>query len=573
MVVNVIKEFLGTVGSAFRGKVGTGEMFIGDTLYTLEKVRNVYIGDFGSGAKVSFEYKWRKKRGRFSLDSEKESNPHVIIVGMSGFGKSTLLKSLMIEMHRIGRHIIVFDAHDEHSGIIKSVGGRVYNSRYSGINILSLDGMTVGERISELVGVFKSMYGLGHIQTTKLSSCMWYCYRNRGARSRNSISVNEPDMSDLIRELDIFIRNSKTVGERNTLMHLRYRLDVFDSETFRKNNVDIKCREDVMLFLTGSLPNNESRYLYMHELLQRLYHNMHASDKETGVNTYLIIDEAQFLIDESSGESGIIRKLIEEGRKYGFGVIMATHMPTKIPRAAIANASTFMTFYLREPSDISYASNIIGGGNPGKAYAVRSMIEKLKRNEAILISTASRRPVVIRTRRVNADGVYSHVLPESAELQNTGEPVRDFEIRRRIGRIPKSEGVESIEVESMGSKERWFMRKKGNVSIEHEVCIRKLSDILSSKGITHKIVDVPSGPDIEAYRKGRKVAIEYETGKKRVYKTVDMIRRRGRAYNHIIVVVKDSSFDEFSNRIRGMAIVIPYSQADRIVEHIDSMLS
>lgn len=571
MVVNVIKEFLGTIGQAFQGKAETDRVYIGDMGYSLERVKNIYIGDFGSGTKMSFEYKWRRKHGRMFLDPGKETNPHMIIVGMSGFGKSTLLKSLMVEMHKVGKRMIVFDAHNEHSEVIKSIGGRIYDSRYSGINILALDGMTVGERISELVGVFKSMYSLGHIQTTKLSSCMWYCYRNKGARSKNSVSVNEPNVSDLIRELDVFIRNSKTVGERNTLLHLRYRLDVFNSETFKRSNVDMKNSNETMLFLTGSLPNNESRYLYMHELLQRLYNNMHSLEKETGINTYLIIDEAQFLIDESSGESGIIRRLIEEGRKYGFGVMMATHMPTRIPKAAIANASTFITFYLREPTDISYASNILGGGNPGKAYAVRNMIEKLKRNEIVIVSTRTRKPVMVRTRKIRSGNAHNSMVPESAELQSTNEPIKDSEIRKRIGKLPESKDVESIEIGENKAKERWFMRRKGNVSIEHEVCVRKISDILSKRGVTHKIIDTPNGPDIEAYRKGERIAVEYETGRKRVRKTADMIRRRRERFKHVMVVVNDSYLSVFRKGIDGAA-VMPFSEAERIVENIDEAL-
>lgn len=552
IIVNNIKKLLVFINFIFISKNIEEQISIGKIRYKLRIIKKICIGEMYKTDNTSY-YKWIRSRGKFCIDLSKESNPHMIIVGMSGFGKSTLLKSLIIEMYGKGKNIIIFDAHSEHKDIVTYLNGSIYDSRYVGINILALDGMSVRERISEFVGVFKSMYGLGYIQTTKLSNCLWYCYRNKGAKSKNSLVVNEPTMSDLMNELNIFIKNARTSSEKNTLLHLKYRISLFDSDAFKNNNIDIKNLNRTTLFLTGGL-NNESRYLYMHELLSRLYQTMHNKDKEKGVHTYLFIDEAQFLIDESVGESSIIRKLIEEGRKYGFGVIMATHMPTRLPKAVVANAATFITFYLREPSDILYSANILTGNKSELTNQIKSMISKLLKNQAMVITTRMRKPIVVQTDDFVTvkNRIDNFSLKDCAKFQAPKEPMLESEIRemKHLG-----SNSEKFVIKNVDGEEKWFMQKRGNVGIEHEVYVRKISDLLAEHKIKHRIIDNPNGPDILAYFKEKRIAIEYETGKKHILMTLDMLRRRKNKFENIVVVVNDFYFEKYKNKLKDFTII------------------
>ncbi len=506
-----------------RGAYNEDSISIGKLMYKLQGVRS-----FAFGRPSNYTYhKWKRVwlNTDASLRPGAESNPHLVIFGMSGFGKSTLIKSLILEMHRQGKRIIVFDAHEEHSGLIRSVGGNVYDSKEVGINIMALDGMTVGQRISELTNLFRDMYKLGYIQVNKLSSCMWYCYRNVGARGFDSYVAKDPTIPDLINEINVFIKNSKSVAERNTLTHLRYRLSTLNSGPFKNESLDMGRLGSPALFLTANLPNNDARFVYMHELMQRMYHRMHSYEKEKGVKTYLFVDEAQFLIDESGNESGVLRKLIEEGRKYGFGVVMATHMSTRIPKQIIANAATIASFYQREPSEISYISSIMGGGNPSKIDAARNMLLKLKTNQVMLMSTVFRDPIVVRTRR------QDKIITTSA-----------------TARIEAAATVSS--------------KRRSNPGPEHEAYLKVISDDLAMHGIKHKVLDGPNQPDIEAYIDNSKIAIEYETGMKNLSATRLMLERRTSSYKHIVVFVNDGSYQRYADGLSGMGLVlVPASSA------------
>ena len=142
----------------------------------------------GKGGNMIFEERafWKRQDKEIVLYPSREPNPHIIIVGMSGFGKSTLLRSMLRDINRGGTPTIIFDAHDEHECHRKALGGRVHDSSCSGVNILDLDGYTVSARIAELTNLLKSVYSLGYVQAMRLSQCMWYMYRKAGAKGKDA---------------------------------------------------------------------------------------------------------------------------------------------------------------------------------------------------------------------------------------------------------------------------------------------------------------------------------------------------------------------------------------------------
>ena len=114
----------------------------------------------------------------------REPNPHILISGMSGFGKSMFFKSVLMDVAKAGIACMIFDGHNEHEKAVQGLGGTVHDSRNGGINILSLDGATVADRTAELTGLLGNVYKLGHIQSTKLGQCLRYTYRRFGGQGQ-----------------------------------------------------------------------------------------------------------------------------------------------------------------------------------------------------------------------------------------------------------------------------------------------------------------------------------------------------------------------------------------------------
>ncbi len=507
-----------------------------------------------SGGRISafMGFAWKRKRGSATIIPSLESNPHIVIFGMSGQGKSTLLRRMVADISSSGKPAVIFDAHNEHESLVVSLGGRAINASESGLNIFSLEGSSVGERISELTALFRKVYSLGYIQSVKLGECMWYSYRKCGAMGREDTQIPKtPTLNDVLLEMGVFIRNSKSVSEKNSLTHMRSKLSSLASQSARGESFEISdITSGVSSFSLAGLRSEEAQIIYINELLRRLYISMKAREKENGISLYVVIDEAQFIINDS--DSQILKKLVEEGRKYGVGTIIATHMASRLPKEIIANASTFITFYPREPQEINYLTSLLSSGIQERADEVRKMLRRLRRNEAMVMSYSLREPCVIATsgaQAFRASPPHGPVQPISAR-----KPVKVDEWR-----AGDYTNAQKLEIGSDGNSEKWVMERNGSLSIEHEVSVRKIFEELDSEGIRSIIVDNSSGPDLIAFLQGRKIAVEYETGKKSIKSTANMIDRRSREFYAVLIAVNENAYAFYKNYFeRDNVKVVPY---------------
>jgi len=308
--------------------------------------------------------------------------------------------------------------------------------------------------------------------------------------------------------------------------------------------------------------------------------------KEHGISMYIMIDEADFLISSTGSGSYMVNQLISEGRKYGVGVILATHTACDLDRQIVANTSTFISFYPREPSDVNYIANILSGGLPEKALSVKNKLHQLKVNEAILMSGIFKEPVLLRTRSAIIESERLPAVLEPAALIGSVEkaltlarkPIRYEEFVKKFGAADKAAlfamGIECITLECNGIKEKWLMKRNPSLSLEHETYVVKIAKELNNMGISYAIIDNCSGPDLVAYVDGKEIAIEYETGKKMLRETICMMSRRLEQYYKVVVVVNDAYYDSYQKNVSKSGIsVFPSSKiedATNVIKHASS---
>jgi len=514
---------------------------------------------------------WARRRRPVRIFPEREPNPHMVISGMSGFGKSTLFKSLIRDIRSAGVSCVIFDAHDEHSDAVRRMGGDVHSAMHSGINILELDGASVSERISELSRMFKEVYSLGYIQATKLSECLWYTYRKCGASGRNSRSLRStPTMRDLLNELNIFMGNARSAGERNTLSHLRDRLSLLNSSAFAGQSINTEgIEKGLHSFSLGGMKSREARIIYIGELLGRIYARMHDGQRSRRIKLYIMVDEAQFLVDESASSS-VITKMVEEGRKYGIGVIIVTHAACTLNRKIMANCASFATFYAREPSELNYVAKVLCGGNPDSVDPLRKRVGSLGLNEVILVSGNSREPTVVSTPKFgDLEDMYASCEPSESELlaflrSRAGRPIMLGELERAgvragrdsIDRLVGSGVLDSFVFDKNDGREEWIMLHNGSISIGHEVHVRKMADMLDSMGLSARIIDNSNGPDLSCSINGSKVAIEYETGSKSSESTRRMLELRLESYDIVVVVANGLSLEKYARDFGSERVIV-----------------
>ena len=580
-ILDKLKNLFGRLKSIFtKAKNGNKlRINLGFSTAVLSRGKSMSYRFNGKSGSMNCEdvFFWRKQKKPIFLFPSKEPNPHIIIVGMSGFGKSTLLRSMLSDIGKNGIPIIIFDAHDEHENAVRELSGNVHDSSCSGINIFDLGGTTVSSRISELTNLLKSVYSLGYVQAMKLSQCMWYMYRKAGARSKDAATLaRTPTIKDLMGELGVFVNNARTPGERNTLLHLRGRISQLDSASFTKGFVSISdLKHGVNSFSLSSMKGEGMRLIYLHELLRRLYQDMKGNEKERGIGMYIMIDEADFLISSTGSGSYMVSQLIGEGRKYGVGVILATHTASDLNKQIIANASTFIAFYPREPGDVNYISNILSGGMPEKALSVKSRLHKLGVSEAMLISGRFKEPIMLKTPSAFYRAKQIRAVPNTRynierAIAFSKSPIKLEKFIEEFGPADETSlsamGIDLITIDWYGAKEQWLMARNGPASAEHEVYVIKIKEELDRMGINNAIIDNSNGPDIVAYANSKKIAIEYETGRKNINETIVMFEARLKDYDEIIVLVNDAHYEFYrASATKDRIRVFPISGIDKAI--------
>ncbi|MFI5412436.1 MAG: hypothetical protein ACHQX1_00930 [Candidatus Micrarchaeales archaeon] len=114
-----------------------------------------------------------------------------------------------------------------------------------------------------------------------------------------------------------------------------------------------------------------------------------------------------------------------------------------------------------------------------------------------------------------------------------------------IERLVNSGSMESFVSKIDGKEEKWLMLPNKSISIEHEVSVRIISELLTLRGIDNLVIDNSNGPDISTRINGKRVAIEYETGSKSFQSTTNMIGLRLKDYEGIIMFTNRHSFDYY----------------------------
>ena len=560
---------------------------IGNTRQMLQKSKKVNLSYSAKQSIPSIisEVHWKNTHGETFIFPELESNYHIIINGMSGFGKSTLVKSMLADIYESNKAAIIFDMHNEHGEIVRKLDGHEYNIGNLGFNLFELNGLTISERVNQLSQLFKDVFSLGYLQTLKLGQCMWYTYRKLGAQSRESRYIKSvPTFYNLLQELEIFINNAKTISEKNSLIHLKERIELINNKVFSKNTGSLSnLKKGISSISLESLNTRELQMIYISELIKRLYSTMHENDKEAGLRLYIVIDESELIIELADA---FISKLITEGRKYGIGLIIVMHRLADMNRQIISNVSTFISFFITEPQDLNYVSDLFSGGDPIKRAMIKDKLCSMKVNQAMIMSTKIRSVTIVDTSNIKIvlgkidklkaigsnnnnsiaamgfdieNNVNSCKISDNTKIYGIlKNPVRKKELESfladyEIKNIDSMPEIDKFTVkDNKGQMEEWLMLHSNSLSIEHEVYVKIISKYLKSNSIRNYIYGRHYGPDIIAHIADRKIAVEYETGRKNIISTKAMIENRIKEFDAVIVIVNQDAFKFYKEFIEGI---------------------
>jgi energy-coupling factor transporter ATP-binding protein EcfA2 len=290
-------------------------------------------------------------------------NPHLLIVGGSGSGKSQTIKAIAHDLRK-ATAIVVLDVH----GDLALDGATTHELHFEscyGINplVLSLDpkgGGPVAQKEIVRTRLQRTFAPMGSVQLGVLDDLLHRCYETRGISQEDQASWRRepPTFADLEALLEEDIAGKKN-SER--LQALKTKISpVFDCKVFSKPALPINAKGITRIDM--SRLGLDIQFLASDVLLRQLFREaMLAGEAAEGDLRYLfVIDEAKLLVSRGKDDPlGIINRLATEARKYGVGLLLASQDLEHFSRDILNNVATKLVLMHSETAIRATASKLL----------------------------------------------------------------------------------------------------------------------------------------------------------------------------------------------------------------------
>jgi len=292
----------------------------------------------------------------FFWNSKKLLNPHLCVVGTTGSGKSYFVKTFITRASlTLGTSALILDWAGEYADWVKSAGGRVVSFGEEGINLLDLAGASPHARTQQVMDSLRML--------TDISSSPAQCRITEDAIEKAYVSAGfqvkkpcagkrkPPTLERVQRILERQAGRSTDAAEAARRLK---NLLLSSGGSFTSSTLPLRSLLSGLVCVDlHSLPTETLRSLAGLSILQFVKESMRASSYSSSAlpRLFVVVDEAwKIAADERSDVVSIVR----EGRKYGFGLIVASQNPTDVHKSIFSNAGTMLLFRLTHAPERDY---------------------------------------------------------------------------------------------------------------------------------------------------------------------------------------------------------------------------
>ncbi|MEM4366745.1 MAG: ATP-binding protein [Candidatus Anstonellales archaeon] len=270
-------------------------------------------------------------------------NPHIVVVGMSGSGKSYLLKTFITRASILWKtNTVIIDWVGEYVRWVEQAGGTVYRLGKHKFNVLSLQGISPGEKIKGVMGALDILLGLKQYpeERADIEDALQKMY----SRKRQDIVT-----------LYSLLRKSKSKAARLVKTMMIQGSDVFSEGM----SIDTVLSKRLTCIDLSQLPSEDMKSLAGLAVLQLIKEKMRKKgvSESKGVELIVVLDEAWKVA--RSDESDLIA-IVREGRKYNFSVIVASQSPEDIHPDVLSNSGTAFMFRMISGKSREYMRKSLG---------------------------------------------------------------------------------------------------------------------------------------------------------------------------------------------------------------------
>jgi len=303
-----------------------------------------------------------------------QTNGFYLVLGASGSGKTETLKTLGAGVHRYGVPILLLDFHGD--VILPDVASTLLSSAPSsriGLNPLEVDVESAKEnglydqRTAVLEMVRRAVPQLGHKQANALHTALENAYIAAG--------IDDNDPETWTRTAPTFPQIMAAIEDEGLLAGVR---GLFGHPIFnRAEHLSIEQLLTRSMRLDLSKLPDGVRYVTAETLLRRIFTGLRMRgpipvrpvDDSERFRLFIVIDEARLIT--MGGNSDIVSSLVNEARKFGLGLILASQMAEHFPADIRSNAATWLVLKPQAMEEAKRNAQNVAGVTPEQLMALR----------------------------------------------------------------------------------------------------------------------------------------------------------------------------------------------------------
>jgi hypothetical protein len=307
-------------------------------------------------------------------------NPHILITGETGSGKTQATKALIRDLGYYGVPSLILDFKDDYSqrNYAEKEEFTVFDASMAELAFDPMvppfdpqtGRMAVMNHVYALGEIIKRIYSLGDQQANRMREALKSIYQQAGIRLQAYVPDAVPTFPffDQLKEVLEAGKDSETLLGRLSPI---FDLGLFTAAHGQGGFEEI-ARQPTVIRLS-QLPGDETKNAVAELFLMALYNYLIRQPHPHALRQLLVLDEAWRLV-----KSPFLQPLMREGRAFGLGVIVATQFPKDMPDEVSGSTATKLYFSQTKPENIREVQRALIGKTSGAdadhlAAAVREL--------------------------------------------------------------------------------------------------------------------------------------------------------------------------------------------------------
>jgi hypothetical protein len=320
-------------------------------------------------------------------------NPHMMITGLPGMGKTTCLVSLCEQLAAGGITPIVFSYHDDIDEQLLRLFPNVsmHDCTNLGFNPMRVRAdETLGhlENAGQLRDIFAAIFPeLGDLQREAIRSALKETYEAQGWGSANKKKQKVPGFREFLTRLQ---QAPRPDASRRTLLA---RLGELDDYGFFKaaSEVPSLLESDKPVVLQIHRTNNEAvQRAYASFAFYRIYQDMFGRGRKNRLTHAIIFDEAH-----KASKLKLIPTMAKECRKFGLSLILASQESRDFDSALFTAIANYLTLRVTEDTARHLAKMTVASD---RQRSVADRLKQLLKYHALWLCEGRKSPIQIALR-------------------------------------------------------------------------------------------------------------------------------------------------------------------------------